>query len=171
MSVEHHHQLLALAKRLCEGKPTRAELHRAVSTAYYALFHLLIREATRLINVGIDLRRQAARAFDHGTMKDVCEIVARDKVGGKESLPKGLVGIVTSLPDDLKSIAKVFVDMQQQRHDADYKLNRNPPFTKSEVQDYVAQVEAAFAQWQALGSGPEVKGFLLALLLHKKWDR
>jgi uncharacterized protein (UPF0332 family) len=165
MSVEHHYQLLALARELCEGKPTRAELHRAVSTAYYALFHLLIREGTRLLSVGVDLRRQAARAFEHGPTKDVCDITS------KGNLPKGLVGVVTTFPDDLKSIAKVFVELQQLRHDADYKPNRKPVFTKSEVQDYVAQVEAAFAQWQSLGNGPEVKAFLLALLLHKKWDR
>jgi hypothetical protein len=48
--------------------PTQASLRRAVSTAYYALFHLLIEEASANWSRR-DTRDYLARAFEHGTMK------------------------------------------------------------------------------------------------------
>src|SRR6202050_5778875 len=49
--------------------PTQASLRRSVSTAYYALFHLLIQEASANWS-RVDTRDYLARAFDHRTMKD-----------------------------------------------------------------------------------------------------
>jgi hypothetical protein len=50
------------------GEPKQASLRRAVSTAYYALFHLLIDEAVG--NWGVARQRSIlARTFDHGKMK------------------------------------------------------------------------------------------------------
>src|SRR5690349_10876481 len=49
--------------------PTQASLRRSVSTAYYALFHLLIQEASANWSRA-DTRDYLARAFEHKTMKD-----------------------------------------------------------------------------------------------------
>ncbi len=46
--------------------PTQASLRRAVSTAYYALFHLLIQEASANWS-RLDTRDYLARAFEHRT--------------------------------------------------------------------------------------------------------
>ena len=65
------------------GDPKEASLRRAVSTAYYALFHLLIDEAVG--NKGIARQRSVlARTFDHAKMKSVCEayVASFYKVGG-----------------------------------------------------------------------------------------
>ena len=62
--------LLALALYLANLKiePSRqASLRRAVSTAYYALFHLLISEAM-LSWSQAEQRAALGRLFDHGTM-------------------------------------------------------------------------------------------------------
>src|SRR5580658_11266364 len=48
--------------------PTQASLRRSVSTAYYALFHLLIQEASANWSRA-DTRDYLARAFEHRTMK------------------------------------------------------------------------------------------------------
>jgi hypothetical protein len=49
--------------------PTQASLRRSVSTAYYALFHLLIQDAS--VNWSrLDTRDYLARAFEHKTMKE-----------------------------------------------------------------------------------------------------
>jgi hypothetical protein len=54
------------------GDPKQASLRRAVSTAYYALFHLLIDEAVG--NWGVPRHRSIlARTFDHGKMKGISE--------------------------------------------------------------------------------------------------
>ena len=49
--------------------PTQASLRRSVSTAYYALFHLLIHDASANWTRP-DTRDYLARAFDHKTMKE-----------------------------------------------------------------------------------------------------
>ena len=63
-----HHDLLEQAKHLTgreRGRPKQASLRRAVSTAYYALFHLLVDEATRCWSSDPKLRRLVGRAFSH----------------------------------------------------------------------------------------------------------
>ena len=52
--------------------PKQASLRRAVSTAYYALFHLLIQEASANWSRK-DMRDYLARAFEHGTMRQASE--------------------------------------------------------------------------------------------------
>ena len=91
------------------GEPKQASLRRAVSTAYYALFHLLIDEAVG--NLGIERQRSVlARTFDHGKMKNVCENQIKNFYSeGKP--PAGL---------QLKNVAQVFTLLQQKRHIADY---------------------------------------------------
>jgi uncharacterized protein (UPF0332 family) len=64
--MAYHDDLLRLASDLAlKQGATQAELRRAVSTAYYALFHLLVSEAT--LNWKRDSSRNAlGRMFDHG---------------------------------------------------------------------------------------------------------
>jgi hypothetical protein len=66
-----HDDLLEVAYQLADLHPERthqASLRRAVSTAYYALFHLLITEATANW-AQPELRATLGRCFDHGPMK------------------------------------------------------------------------------------------------------
>jgi hypothetical protein len=69
--MAYHDDLLDQALHLAHRDPTRpkqANLRRAVSTAYYALFHLLISEVVNYWR----LKRQRtllARSFDHRKMK------------------------------------------------------------------------------------------------------
>jgi hypothetical protein len=68
-------QLLEQARHLANREKTRprqASLRRAVSTAYYALFHLLISEATSNWKRA-DQRHALARAFDHGKMRSASD--------------------------------------------------------------------------------------------------
>jgi uncharacterized protein (UPF0332 family) len=63
--------LLELAQHLANLEPTnprQACLRRSVSTAYYALFHLLIAEATSNWK-HTELRSELGRLFGHGKMK------------------------------------------------------------------------------------------------------
>ena len=67
--MAYHDELLAQAIQLVHvTPPTQATLRRAVSAAYYAVFHLLIAEATSNWN-NAALRAALSRAFDHGAMK------------------------------------------------------------------------------------------------------
>src|SRR5437899_999989 len=68
-------ELLELAQDIANlhaQRPHQPSLRRAVSTAYYALFHLLISEATS--NWGRpELRAILAQVFDHGPTKQAAE--------------------------------------------------------------------------------------------------
>src|ERR1017187_4643642 len=67
--MAYHDDLLTQALQLLDKTPpTQASLRRSVSSAYYAVFHLLIAEATSNWN-NVALRAALGRAYDHGTMK------------------------------------------------------------------------------------------------------
>ena len=60
--------------------PKQASLRRAVSTAYYALFHLLIDEAVG--KWAIERQRSIlARTFEHSKMKAICDDVLKSFKG------------------------------------------------------------------------------------------
>src|SRR5258708_15323071 len=90
--------------------PKQASLRRAVSTAYYALFHLLIDEAVG--NWGVARQRSVlARTFDHGKMKGICE----DHVKTFHNSGQPSSGV------QLKNAAHTLVLLQEKRHTADYE--------------------------------------------------
>ena len=68
--------LLEQARHLAQReskRPRQASLRRAVSTAYYALFHLLITETTKNWKRPAE-RLTLARMFDHAVMAKACNI-------------------------------------------------------------------------------------------------
>src|SRR5579859_5592687 len=71
LTMAFHDDLLRQSLQLIHNEPRnpkQASLRRAVSTAYYALFHLLISEAVSNWS-RVSLRTALGRAFDHNTMK------------------------------------------------------------------------------------------------------
>ena len=113
---------LEQARHLARRERTRPKqaslaLRRAISAAYYALFHLLCDEASAVLVRGIrdsdDLQARTARTLDHGTMARVCRAFQSG------ALPSGLV-FLRPLDPDLRFVAEIFGRMQEQRHAADY---------------------------------------------------
>jgi hypothetical protein len=73
-------ELLDTARRLLDLdgiEPRQATIRRSVSTAYYALFHLLISEALENWSRP-EFRPILGRIFEHGTMRSVSERMASD---------------------------------------------------------------------------------------------
>src|SRR5258708_25785244 len=129
--------LLQQAYDLANKEPTnpkQASLRRAVSTAYYALFHLLIDEAVS--KWAVERQRSIlARVFEHDKMKRVCaEILAVVKSGGP-------------LSPELNTVALNFIPLQQHRHTPDYDNSKNWSHSAVETismqdaaQDYLLQI-------------------------------
>jgi len=71
-------QLISQAEFLPrEAACNEANVRRAVSSAYYALFHLLIRDA--IVNwKHVDQHARLARAFDHRRMKDASRAILKE---------------------------------------------------------------------------------------------
>jgi|SRR5579863_1452725 len=133
-----HDDLLELAQHLANlhpGSPHQASLRRAVSTAYYALFHLLISEATANW-ARPELRAILGRCFDHGQMKTasatkVSEINAAFKNNSQEKAKD-------SVAVHLRGVADAFIQAQQRRNYADYDRTRE--VTPVEVDLQIASV-------------------------------
>ena len=162
-----HTDLLAQAKhlaRLDPRRPRQASLRRAVSTAYYALFHLLTHEATSTLIAVPAVRGRFSRAFEHGDMKSASKAFANPQPNKLADLTAGV-----QVPADLQAIAATFVALQEARHEADYNVRRT--FTRLEVINLVDQVDLAFQRWRGQRSDPAARMYLAALLLWKKWGR
>ena len=147
-------------------KPKQAILRRAISTAYYALFHLLGSEAGKRMapSEPKNIEFQMQRALEHGTMKRTCQSFA----GG--TLPLPLQHLVTgTIEPELRMVAKDFVDLQEARHPADYDLIHT--FTKQEANDRVEKAKEAFSNWASVRKSPNAALFLVALALPKMYEK
>lgn len=118
-----------------------------------------------------DLRLIVHRAFHHATMKKVAKgIVAANP-------PETWRPLLDKPSPQLKLIATTFVELQEERHQADYDPARR--LTREEATDLVERVEAATKAWVSIRkSGPtskayslEARAFLAALLVHDQVSR
>ena len=135
-------------------RPKQASLRRAVSTAYYALFHLLIGEA-----VGnwkrADQRTDLARAFEHGRMKQA----------SIQTVSERFLGQSAQTVTDLKKVADAFIRLQQFRHKADY--DNSFKLMRTDALSQIALASEAFASWNAVRNERIAQDYLLALLIHR----
>jgi uncharacterized protein (UPF0332 family) len=182
-------QLLDVARHLAKREPKRpreGSLRRAVSSAYYALFHLLVHDACSMLLRGEQrLRCHLARVFNHNEMKAACHRVlsghlspSSPKSGmvprrsgskpAKQTPPVKGAQKSTSVPPPprLVAVAQAFVDLQEARHAADYAVDRK--FTRTEVLGLIAQAEQAFVDWAAIEKDPLARLFLLTQSSHRK---
>src|SRR5713226_8042955 len=132
--------------------PRQASLRRSVSTAYYALFHLLIQETSANWSRR-DTRDHLARAFDHRTMKDAS---TRAENGTYDPTVKRQV------VSKLRAVARAFRELQHQRHLADYsnatKWDRVKALAK------VQQAQSAFTDWKSIRNEYVAQRYLISLL-------
>src|SRR5258706_9259090 len=154
--------LLELAKGLANlhpKNPHQASLRRAVSTAYYALFHLLISEATANW-ARPELRAVLGRCFDHGPMKTASETkISQINTSFKDNPPEGAEKAVAI---HLRTVAKAFIQAQQRRNDADY--NTAKEWTPVEVYTQIASVNEAFTAWDIIHDEAAAQAYLVSLL-------
>lgn len=145
-------------------KPTQASLRRSVSASYYALFHLLVDEATKLMlsgNAHRPLRDCLSRAFHHAAMKQIAVQFTNRSVS-----PKLAPGFNQApFQKELIAVASSFVQLQEARHEADY--NRSPRFTRREALDLADLTDQAFRDWGRVRGSLQADTFLTGLLTHK----
>ena len=156
--MAYHDDLLQQAFQLAHNeprKPKQASLRRAVSTAYYALFHLLISETTANWKRA-HLRAELGRAFDHNTMKSASNRLLQLPFGGEDGHAVAA----------LKYVAKSFSELQENRHIADY--DNTKLWTKTEALALVGSAKRAFQAWHAIREEQIAQGYLLSLLLKKR---
>jgi len=148
-------------------RPRQASLRRAISTAYYAFFHFLIREAVRQIgpNLSEENYNRVYRWFDHGAMIRVARAFSQRIVRAEKSKDV----LIPTNNSGVQFIAKHFSDLQELRHLADY--DSGTIFLRADVLAMTDRVAMAFLLWPAVKKSSEANTFLLSLLLWEKWGK
>jgi hypothetical protein len=151
-------QAASLAKR--EPKhPTQASLRRAVSTAYYAMFHLM-GEAVAARFSPSSMHDFVRRGLDHGRMRQAADHVKNLSVNRATQAKFSMAGVAVS--QDLATVATAIGTLQHARHEADYNLAHR--YTRAEVDDLIRTANAAFAAWGRIATVAEADAFIVALL-------
>ena len=166
--------LLEQARHLAtreKKRPRQASLRRSISAAYYGLFHMLISDAVGLLLPGgsPNLRLRAYRAFSHGEMRKACEGFVNGNVINSASRTNLLNLIVPPINNDLRAVARAFVDLQEARHAADYDMMQT--YKRVSVLVRIEQAEQAARDWQKVRKSDQARVFLAALFLDAKWSR
>ena len=135
--------------------PTQADLRRSVSSAYYALFHLLITET--VANWSLDSSRDGlARMFEHRVM-----VKASERLKDSNAFP--FAGEDQEVVQKLRKVAKAFRRLQENRHIADYDNARH--WTQLGALEEVNTAVEAFTAWHAIKNEKIAQDFLVSLLI------
>jgi hypothetical protein len=134
-------------------EPKQVDLRRAVSAAYYGLFHLLTTDAAQNWKHQ-NQRGRFARMFDHGRMKACSSRVS--------SRPLPVDPAEIPIAADLKLVADSFVKFQQARHTADYDNSRI--WSRTQVWEMIVLAEDAMAAWSNIREKVLAQDYLLDLL-------
>src|ERR1700682_3204223 len=166
--MPYPNDLLEQARHLANGDPKRpkqASLRRAVSTAYYALFHLLGIELAKNWK-RVAERSTLARMLDHGVMAKVCDAKSKGLKEHFNKRPPPPPSHELTVFRHLNVIAETFVQLYQQRQIADYNNARK--WGRTDVLEKIHSVEAAFQSWHVIRNEPEAQNFLVTLLLKER---
>ena len=149
------HDLMEVARVLAESghaPPTQARLRRAISTAYYALFHCLATSAADLFigTVRSPAWHRTYRALEHGRARSGCRQV--------QTMPE--------FPVEVRDFAEAFVALQKARQEADYALD-TPAYQKSDVLGYIVSAELAIRQFEQAAMDAR-RGFVAHVLFRPR---
>jgi len=134
------------------------DFRRAVSAAYYAVFHLLTMTAAESWAVGRE-RHRFARLFEHGRLR-AASLALPSKL--KERLGANASTDDQKTADTLSAIAKEFVALQQDRNSADYDVSRVWSYT--EVENVILRAHDLYLDWDRVSKTAFAESYLLDML-------
>ena len=151
-------ELLKQARTLANQdlrRPKDASIRRAISTAYYALFHFLLDEATGIL-VGTTqpdkpLRHILSRWFDHSKMAKACKKIIDLEPSSAVYAP--FARSIQSQINDLLVVAKTFKELQEHRHRADYDLRAR--YTRAQALKSITDADEAMRAWNRIKNAPD----------------
>lgn len=150
-------QALHLANRE-RKQPRQASLSRAISSSYYALFHLLIAEAVSKWKITAQ-RPQLARIFEHARMNAASERILNVRLFPFTSEDPAVVA-------HIKKIATTFSRLYEYRQIADYDTATQ--WSRTEVLALIESVAEAFRSIKAIRDQPIMNDYLLSLFLKER---
>ena len=166
-------ELLAHARFLSKLDPratSQANIRRAISAAYYAVFHLLSGAVAEQVSPGFPpgLRERTQRVLGHSQMLNVAKAFSQQGKNKVDCLPKGFV-LPAPISQELASVSNGFKDLQEARHTADYDVLKQ--YNPGDELALVQQAEKIFRDWSTEKSSQNAAVFLAALIFGKDWGR
>ena len=154
--------LIEIARHLAadagdRGRPRQAWLRRAVSAAYYALFHAMARSCADALvgstraNRSQAAWRQAYRALEHSHARNQCKNKA----------------VMEKFPEEIQSFGQTFIEMQEQRHAADY--DPDPKLLRTDVKQLIDETAKAITEFDKT-TPADRKAFAIYVLLRTRRD-
>jgi hypothetical protein len=164
VAILDHEHLFQQADRLVpsqRGRPRQADIRRAISAAYYGLFHAILTAATDHF-VGKNNRERAKyglvyRSVDHSRLRELCNQVRSRSDKIKPYAPPG------GFDPEIHAFAAATVDLQEKRFIADYDVMSS--VNRSTALLAVAGAWAALARFNR--AGEEQREAFLSLLMFK----
>jgi hypothetical protein len=153
-------QAVRLARPLAAGPPRQVDLRRAISAAYYAVFHMTLGAAADAVigraRRGTPPYALAYRSIEHKSLRTICDIVRRQPppLRYRRYLPEPTFG------PDLRAFARSAIELQEERYAADYDPVDQFPASRADHAINVAR--AALHHWAA---APETERRSLLMLL------
>lgn len=142
--------------------PTQADLRRAISAAYYAVFHACLTASADMV-CGTTSRSTAAyslvyRSTDHARLRNLCDQLRKANPQGVAIIPAGGFGMIADF-------AGVTVNLFEQRIRADY--DPSVDFTANEAKLAISEARQAIAWFRSCGEEQQ-KSFLTMLLFRQR---
>ena len=147
------------------GALRQTDIRRALSAAYYALFHAILTaaadEAVGRSLQGGPLWALAYRSVTHRWLKEVCDEIA------KPTPPKRLARFVPDggFGNHVETIARAISDLQDKRHAADYDPAKT--FLRLDAEAAIKTARSAIQRLSKL-RGDRRKAFLYLVLFQPK---
>ena len=143
------------------GPPRQVDPRRAISAAYYGLFHFCLAAAADEF-VGVSQRTTSRyvlvyRSIDHKTLKDLCAEAKKRTPPAKYSpyFPTG------GFSSNIQAFSTAAIELQEKRHLADY--NPQPRFKTSDAKLAVSTARSAVRRFQTAEEDHR-KAFLTLLI-------
>jgi uncharacterized protein (UPF0332 family) len=129
-------------------------MRRAISTAYYAVFHMIVEDFVEHWPF-TDQRARLGRIFTHQKMRDT-PVKFKD--------PKTPAAVET----DLKDVIRALGQLQKDRHRADYDAGWK--IIDTDVADAITSAADIFARWRKIQNEEAVRNHLLSMFGAKMED-
>jgi hypothetical protein len=142
-TLKHEHffeQAEGLATAPAAGPPRQVDLRRAISSAYYGVFHFVLAAATDQF-VGVTKRNtgeygRVYRSTDHRQLRELCEEVRKPNLSAKYAGHQPRTGF----GPNIAAFGAAFIELQEKRHSADYD-----PMIRVKISDAQLAIKTARA--------------------------
>lgn len=164
MAVLNPDHLFEQADRLLAptaGPPRQVDLRRAISAAYYAVFHYIVTAAADEFvgktKRGVNRYTLVYRSIDHRALRELCNEAK------KQQLPLKFQKYVpaTGFGPNIQAFASAVVELQEKRHAADY--DPSIQIKTSDASLAIATARSAIRRFERAGAQRR-KAFLTLLL-------